>query len=357
GYRVSVLCGDQTRTAEVMQLVHRQLPGAEALSDAAGQLTLDRRDPRRAEDVAVAAAMSAMNAGDALVLGPLFGAYAAPVGQAVAAGGLNVISFSNTPSAGGANVWISGLLADSEAERILDYAQSQGIRHIGLYHPDNALGRVARRAVTDAAGRRGITVDPIMAYPRSFEGIQNSAGAYAEAHRASGAQAALLPDEGQGLAAAASFLRYNSIGVGETYFLGLGGWADPALSRETSLDGGRFAAPDPERMAAFAARFQGAYGRAPGKYAWLGYDAVSAAAAMVRAARTRGDEHPFGLDDITAPDGFEGVAGPLVFTSDGLNSRGLAVLRASGSGPRVLETAPGGALPAAAAALAALSGS
>lgn len=327
-----------------------------AETDAGGLVRLDIRDTRGAQATAVSEATAAMQAGDALVLGPLFGAFAAPVGQAVAPGGLNVISFSNTPSAGGANVWISGLLADSEAERILEYAVSQGIRHVGLYYPDNALGQVSRRAVTEAAATLGVTVDPIMAYPRSFEGIQNSAGTYAQSHKASGAQAALLPDKGQGLQAAASFLRYNSVGVGQEYFLGLGGWSDPALARETAMDGGRFAAPDPTRIAEFAARFQSAYGRAPGEIAWLGYDAVSIAAAMVSEARAEGDDRPFGLDDITDPDGFTGVSGSVVFTRDGRNTRQLAVMRATSDGPTLLETTPGGALPAAAAALAALSG-
>merc|ERR1712025_246651 len=74
---------------------------------------------------------------------------------------------------------------------------------------------------------------------------------------------------------------------------------------------------------------------------------------MVSEARAEGDDRPFGLDDITDPDGFTGVSGSVVFTRDGRNTRQLAVMRATSDGPTLLETTPGGALPAAAAALAA----
>ncbi|SFI10623.1 penicillin-binding protein activator [Albimonas pacifica] len=310
-----------------------------AIAEGAGDVVaLDVRDTAGDAATAASAAQAAAAAGDALIVGPLYGANADAVGRAVESAGLNVIAFSNTPSAGGGNVWVAGLLASSETDRILSHAAQQGWRGVGLYYPETPLGRVARAAAEQSASRHGVALSPVMAYPRSFEGIQDSSQAFDASFEGSGAATVLLPDEGQGLQAAASFMRYHGIGM-RTPILGMGGMADPELQRDSSLSNALYAGPDPVAMSDFAARFQAAYGRAPGRFAWLGYDAVAAAAQMMRAGRASGDDRPFGLEEITDPGGFRGVAGPWRLTRDGLNMRALAVLTPSPSGPQVVSPA------------------
>lgn len=306
-----------------------------------GLIALDVRDTAGTRSGAAAAAAGvAAQGGAALILGPLYGDNAGPAADAARGRGVNVISFSNTPSAAGGGVWVSGLLARSEADRILGHAAGQGLAAIGMFRPDSAAGEVALEAAMDAARGLGVRIGPVVAYPRSFEGIQDAAPGYADAHRATGAQAVLLPDQGQGLQTAASFLNYHGISRRETQFLGLASWQSPATLAENALRGGRFAAPDPERMASFAVRYEAEHGRAPTALAWLGYDAAVAAAEMVRRARARGDATPFEAADITDPGGFEGATGPFRFTRDGLNRRALAVVEVGADGFRTVEPAP-----------------
>jgi hypothetical protein len=312
-----------------------------ALAQRPGLVALEVIDTGGTAEGAAAAARRAEQGGAAVILGPLFRAGARAAGEAAAGGELNVIGLSNTPSAAGGNVWLAGSLAGDEADRILGHAAREGVRRIGVWRPDSALGEVAEAALRDAAPRHGVRLGPVLSYPRSFEGIRDDAEAYVAAHRAAGAQAALLPDFGQGLTAAASFLRYNDIGTEEgEMMLGLGTWGVPAMARETSLRGGRFAAPDPERLAAFAEAFEAEFGREPDRSAWLGYDVAAAAAEMAARGRREGDERPFGRDDILDPRGFPGAAGPFRFTEGGLNRRMLAVVAVGAQGFEVVEPAP-----------------
>ncbi|MEO0682224.1 MAG: hypothetical protein AAF192_17605, partial [Pseudomonadota bacterium] len=290
-----------------------------AAAERPGLITLDERDTFGRPDAAGAAVREASAAGASVVLGPLFGANAASVREAAKAAGLSAISFSNTPSAAGDGVWLAGLLAGSQADALLRHASRRAPGALGLYYPDTAPGQVARDALLAAAPGAGLSIQPITAYPRSFEGIETSSLGYAQAHAASGAGAVALPDRGQGLQAAASFLAFHGVGAPRTLLLGFADGAGPEALTENSLRGARFAVPDPRRMADFAARFQARFGRAPGDLAWIGYDAASAAAQMVSRARASGDATPFGPEDIADPDGFEGVAGRLRFTPDGLN--------------------------------------
>ncbi len=305
----------------------------------AGLISLDIRDTQGQAAMASREARAAVDAGAALVLGPLFGANAGAAGESAASRGVNVISFSNTPSAAGRNVWIAGLLADTQARRILDHAASQGMRTVGLYYPLTPLGEVAREAASEAAMRSGVSLSPVSGYPRSFEDIQATSADFAAAYRGSGAQATLLPDDGQGLQAAASFLRFHGVGTRGDTMLGFGGWDSEALRRESSLAGGRFTALDPARMGDFSGRFQAVYGRTPGEFAWLGYDAAAAAAQMMRDGRARGDERPFGAEELTDPAGFSGAAGQWRLLPDGSNDRALAVMEMRPGGPVMVEPA------------------
>ncbi|MEM1313036.1 MAG: penicillin-binding protein activator [Pseudomonadota bacterium] len=312
-----------------------------AAEQGGGLIALTVKDTGGDATTAAVAAREAAAEGADLILGPLFGANAQVVGQAAREAGLNVISFSNTPSAAGGNVWLAGLLASDEAERALRHAASRGAFGVGVYHPEDAAGVVARDAAIRAGRGAGVSVSPTLGYPRSFEGIQNTSADYAESHRISGATAVLLPDRGQGLQAAASFLAFHGLTSRDTLFLGFAEWENPAILSESALIGGRFAAPDPGYMAAFSARYQSANGAPPHELSWIGYDAASAAAGMVRRARERGDDTPFDAGDLTSPSGFQGAAGRIRFTPDGFNRRELAILEVTPSGFIPLEPAPG----------------
>lgn len=328
---------------------------AQSIADAArmaveelgpGMIALSVHDTRGDAAATGAAARQALNGGAKLILGPLFGANVGAAAQPAAARGVNLLSFSTVPSAAGGNVWLAGELASDEAARIVSYAASKGLTRIGIFRPDTPYGDVAERAVRDAVYDNGAQLVAADGYERSFNGVQEASPRYASAHLAAGADAVVLPEEGDGLRAAASFLAYNGVTGRGAQFLGLGVWAkDPGVTRESTLQGGWFAAPDPFRLSNFESRFQARYGRRPTRLAHLGYDVAAAAVEMATRARLARDDTPFDSAAIVDPGGFDGAAGALRFTASGLNRRALAVLKVSADGFILLDQAPQSAPP------------
>jgi ABC-type branched-subunit amino acid transport system substrate-binding protein len=329
----------------------RARQGAQGIVDAArlarndlGDPNLDLRiyDTAGSDAGAAAAAAQAVAEGAKLILGPLRGDGARAAGPVAAQAGVNIISFSTTAEAAGDNIWLIGMLPETEADRIVGYASARGYGSLGVFYAETPYGYAAYDAVRDAAARQGAFVAASGSYQRSFEGIQEAAEGYAAQHEASGATAVVLPANGQELQTAASFLNFHGLLSSRQKYLGLGLWNSPATQKEPTLAGGWFAAPDPARVEQFAARFSSAYGRSPGEFDALGYDAVAAAGALLKDARVRNATDAFSAASITDPIGFAGVNGVFRFTADGLNQRGLAVLEVQPDGFIVIDPAPGG---------------
>lgn len=305
-----------------------------ARDDLDGDIVLRVYDTGGSQEMAAAAAARALGEGANIFIGPLFGATTQAVAPVAAQRGVNVLSFSTNPQVAGGNVWLTGLLPGTEVDRVLGYAASREIGSVGVLHPQNEYGALAARAAQGSAGRYGLALGQVAAYPVSFEGIQNTTRTAAPGLR--GAGAVLLPDGGDALVATASFLAYFDVNPRRVRYLGLGQWNTPATLSEQALRGGWFAAPEPALRERFAKRFTTAAGRAPHPLATLGYDAV----AVVGAMASGGGATPFSAAAITAPRGFRGVNGPIRFTPDGLNQRGLAVLEVGDGAFRVIDPAP-----------------
>lgn len=290
-------------------------------------------DPQRARE----AAARAIAEGARIILGPLFGVAAQAVGPVAAEAGIKVLTFSTNPAVAGRNVFLLGQTAETEADRLISFARSRGIGSVGVFYPRTPSGQAAADAIRAAAAREGVALTTQMDYPRSFQGIQDRAKEYAAQHAA---DAVILPDGGQALVSAAAFLNYYGLSPTRSRFMGLGQWNAPATTREATLHGGWFVAPDPETFAAFAARYRAAYGTDPSPVAGLAYDGIAAIGALIRDARAAGDGDPFSIDNLTNPDGFAGVSGIFRLRRDGRIDRALAVLEVGADGFTVIDPAP-----------------
>jgi hypothetical protein len=290
-------------------------------------------DPARAR----AAAEKALAEGARIIVGPLFGQEAQAVGPTAAAAGVNVLTFSTTPGVAGGNVFLLGLTAETEADRIVAFARVRGIGSLSIFHPQSPTGTVAAQALEAAAARNGLPVVTVMDYPRSFQGIQDRTRDYAQAHAS---DAVALPDGGQGLVSVAAFLAYHDVSPQRTRFLGLGQWNAPATLKETALQGGWFVAPDPALYEGFASRYRAAHGTEPAPIAGIAYDGIAAIGALLSEARATGDRDAFSAANITDPQGFAGVNGVFRLRADGRIDRALAVMEVAPDGFRVLDPAP-----------------
>lgn len=292
-------------------------------------------DPGRA----AAAARQALSDGARLLVGPLFAQTTAAVGPVAAAANVNVLSFSTDAAVAGDPVYLSGYLPEAEADRMAAFAARRALMNVGIFYPQNAYGEAARRGMQRAAQKSGIRIVAEQSYPRSFQGIQQSAGGFVSEAEAGGAKAILLPDSGQGLRSVGAFVTYAGLPTSEVLYMGLGQWNSPITLEESTLQGGVFPSPDPERVQAFLSRYASQFGGRPPVLAALGYDAVAVAAQMLAEARAGGTD-VFGDAQVTRAGGYAGALGPVRFFPDGTSERGMAILQVGSNGFDVIEPAP-----------------
>jgi len=320
-----------------------------ALANAARMAAVDLADPTMeirvydtAGNPATARAMAqkAVGEGAALILGPLFGANTGGVGDVASTAGINAISFSTDSAVAGGPVYLSGFLPEAEAARIVGFAASRGLGRIAVFYPQTDYGNAALRGADGAVRSSGATVVVASGYPRTFEGIQNNSEPFSGAALAAGATAVLLPDSGQGLRSAGAFIDYNGLDPARVKYLGLGQWSSSATLQEPALQGGWFPAPDPDKLDVFSSLYSARFGAQPPFIAVLGYDAVQVAGQLLADARRDGSQTPFGRNELTRIEGFQGALGPLRFQPDGLNQRAMAILEVGVRGFEVLDPAP-----------------
>lgn len=312
-----------------------------AVADLQG-VQVDLRVYQTAGDAGRAAqvARQAVDDGARIILGPLFADAARAAGQAVAPSGVNVLSFSNNPSAASANVFLLGPMFENTATRLMSYASAQGKGRIMLVAEQNAAGDVATTSVRNAAARGAAELVAVQSYPFSQQGVVRALPDIARTARATNAQTLMFTAGSEGaLPMLAELLPQNGLSPQAFQYAGLTRWDIPAATLQLSgLQGGWFALPDPSLSRQFDARYQGAYGQAPHPVASLGYDAVAAVGALLR----QGGSDALSAPRITQGSGFAGAAGVFRFRADGTNERGLAIAEIRDGETVVISPAPRG---------------
>jgi ABC-type branched-subunit amino acid transport system substrate-binding protein len=280
------------------------------------------------------AAQQAIDEGAEIILGPLFAHSVTAAAHVARPRGVPVIAFSTDSNVAGRGVYLLSFLPESDVERIVDYAVSQGKRSFAALLPENAYGSVVEAAFKQAAARKGGRIVALERYPADPAGQQQAVRRIAQA--AGRADALFIPDAGDAVVALAQTLAAAGVDLRALQVVGTGLWDDPRLFASPAVEGGWFAAPDAAGWRAFATRYRGRYGQDPARTASLAYDAVALVAALVK---TQGAQR-FSEQVLTGASGFSGIDGVFRFRSDGLNQRGLAVLKVTPSGAQVIVPAP-----------------
>jgi branched-chain amino acid transport system substrate-binding protein len=152
----------------------------------------------------------------------------------------------------------------------------------------------------------------------------------------SNADAVMVAQGGGILRAIAPSLVFNGLDPAKVKLLGTGLWDDAGTAKELALDGGWFAAPEPNADNSFNDKYRAIYGAPPPPLASLAYDAVSLVALLSNGA----PYHRFTNAALMDPNGFAGVNGIFRFNADGTSERGLAVLEVQQDGFHVVSPAP-----------------
>jgi ABC-type branched-subunit amino acid transport system substrate-binding protein len=280
------------------------------------------------------AAQQALDEGAEIILGPLFALTVGPVGQVARARGVPVIAFSTDANVAARGVYLLSFLPESDVERIISFAASQGKRSFAALVPDNAYGTVVEGAFKQAVARRNARVVALEHYPLDRSQMQGPARNVALAAR--GADAIFIPDGADAVPTMAQALVASGIDPHKVQLLGTGLWEDPQIFSTPALEGAWYAGPDASGFRSFSARYRARFGQDPVRTATLAYDAVTLVAALIK---SQGAQR-FSEEVLTNPSGFAGVDGLFRFRADGTNQRGLAVLRVSPTGGQVISPAP-----------------
>lgn len=323
GPQVAAVPDDVVRVGLLLPTSGAQGELGKALSNAANMAYFDigadivlvPRDTQSTPEGAARAAQQLLAEGVQLILGPVFGADAQRIAPMARAAGVSIVSFSTDRTVAGPGLYVMGILPSLQVQRIVNYAARQDLRRVGALVPANAYGQAVVDALREASARAGVDVGTTTTYD---PGADDKAF-YASQLAAAGYQAVLMPEGGESLKAMAPAL------FGSTQLLGTTLWDDPALAGLPYLEGAWFAAPPPEKRAAFERKYAAQYGATPPRLATIVYDAVAMAAALSK--RGLG----FGPETLTQPGGFSGLDGIFRFRPDGTVERGLSVMEFRGS--------------------------
>ncbi len=280
-------------------------------------------------------AQQAIDEGAEIILGPIFAHSVSPVGQIARTHNVPVIAFSTDANVATRGVYLLSFLPESDVDRIVSYAMSQGKKSFAAAIPDNAYGSVAEAAFKQSVARRGGRLVALERYPADRSQMQAAIRNVAQA-AATRADAIFIPDGADSAAAVVQALAASGLDLKRVQILGSGLWEDPQIFSNPALEGAWYAGPDSTGFRNFSARFRARYGQDPARTASLAYDAVALVSALTK---THGDQR-FSEQVLINSSGFTGIDGLFRFRADGTSQRGLAVMRVTPSGGQVVSPAP-----------------
>jgi ABC-type branched-subunit amino acid transport system substrate-binding protein len=281
------------------------------------------------------AAQQALDEGAEIILGPLFALTVGPVGQVARSRGVPVIAFSTDANVAARGVYLLSFLPETDVDRIIGYAATQGRRSFAALVPDNAYGTVVEAAFKQQVARRGGRVVALERYPLDKSQMQGPVRNVATA-AGKGADAIFIPDGADAVSTVVQGLISSGIDTKRVQLLGTGLWDDASIFANPTLDGAWYAGPDSTGFRNFSGRYRSRYSQDPVRTASLAYDAVALVAALVK---TQGKDR-FVESTLTNSSGFTGIDGLFRFRPDGTNQRGLAVMRVSPTGGQVISAPP-----------------
>jgi len=282
-------------------------------------------------------ARQAVNDGAKIILGPVYGANAAAAG--VAAGSVNVLSFSNNPGVAGGNVFVLGNTFQNTANRLVRYAAASGKGKIMVVNGQNAAETLGAQAIARAiSATPGAEQTGALSFEVSQTGVINAVRDISANAKSSGADAIFLTSGTDGaIPFLAQLLPENGLPPSAIQYVGLQRWDIPASARTLpGLQDGWFALPDPALQEQFQSRYVAAYGNQPHAIAGLAYDGIAAIGALVRA----GQADALTGAALTQAQGFVGVNGVFRLRGDGTAERGLAIAQIQNKEIVVIDPAP-----------------
>ena len=355
-----------------------------------GGPVLDAHDTAGAEG-ARQAAISAVQGGDRLILGPLTSGDTASVAPVARAANIPVLAFTSDVAQAGPGIWVMGETPEQQVRRLVIAAKAEGRTRIAALLPASGFGNALAEGLTHACAEAGLPPPTILTHGGTQDGIVSAmrqlsdyaarkdaadqkAKAAATAAPASAPvpppmaatlapimkpstlaardappptasvpldpppfDALLLGDTGLQLQQVIGALQDDGVQSSQVRIMGPGLWSAFA-SKLHAIAGAWFAAPDPQSRVGFVQQYVAAYHQSPKPLADIPYDA----GAMARSLAGGG----YDAASLTRADGFAGVDGLFTLLPDGHVRRSLAIFQIQPSGGALLvQPATGSANP------------
>ena len=294
------------------------------------------KDDRGTADGARAATTEAIQQGAELILGPLFAQSVSAAAAIAKTANVPIVAFSTDASSASRGVYLLSFLPQTDVERIVRYAASQGKRSYAALLPNNAYGTVVEASLQKAVANAGGRVMALERYELDRTSMQEKANAVSTLVKSGTVDAIVLPDAGDAAPFLGQVLAANGVDPSKIQYLGSGQWDDVRIAQESNLNGAWYPAPEKAGFDAFARRYQAAFGAAPFRAATLAYDATSLAAGLT----ARFGERRFTPEVLTSASGFIGLDGAFRLLPTGLNERGLAIYRIERGQVTIIDPAP-----------------
>ncbi len=328
------------------------------------------------ENQARAAAISALDDGASLILGPLFSNTSLAAAEVTRLHKIPMLTFSNNRRIVGDGVFAMGFSPEEQVKRIIRYSQNQKLNNFSALAPDNSYGKRMVAALKESIQKENNlskeaayyleetqsltgTIKKFSNYTRRRnellyqrriladrkDDISKRALQKLEKHETLGKvgfEALLLPADGRQVLRIAPLLAFYDIDPSQVKFLGTSNWAEQPLYSEPSLLGAWFVAPSINKRKFFIDKFRKNFGRVPTQQASLAYDSTALVVFLAQNA-LRANKlglETFSNEALTNPNGFSGVDGIFRLLSSGLVERGLAIYEIENGGMRKIDSAP-----------------
>ena len=334
-------------------------------------------DPGQAQK----AAISAIDEGADIILGPLFGHSTAAIKNIARRHDIKIISFTTDWAVADNNTFVMGFLPFTQVHKILEHAATQGLMKLGVLAPDTKYGNAVVKAFQSRAPQLGLeTIDiarfsvgssnispvireftnydarveelnqKIRPLKEELEANPDDQAVKEELSRLEAMDTAgeppfdavLMPIGGEQLKAIANLLSFYDLDPEDVTRLGTGLWDDPALATEPNLEGGRFATSSPLSRKSFENQYKKLYGVSPPRLSTLAYDATALAVVLGRHNLAKGydTDEIYRHKDMINPNGYAGIDGIFRFHPNGLVERGLAISMFQDKDIVIVEPAP-----------------
>jgi ABC-type branched-subunit amino acid transport system substrate-binding protein len=289
---------------------------------------------------AAAAAEAALNAGAAVLAGPLLAGDVESVAAKAKNAGVPVVAFTSDRAALKGGVTSVAYLPTEQARAAADWAAGQGAHKVAGLIPSSPYGYEVYDAFRDEATRLGLEIAASSFYNPQNVDLSASVRELVGGKPVSGTapfEALFAPAPAQSLPLVTSQLDYYDLDKAGVQLLGTGLWQNPALLKPSAqgVRGAVFAVPP--KVGAVEDAYRGAFGDTPQTGgATLGYDLAFILGEAAAELRVNG----MGVaETLLRPEGFYVAGGFARFFPNGGVQRGLDIVRIEADGFHVLKPA------------------